>query len=148
MAHYVLLAPRCFFAALPLLFTLLVGLLSMAVLGGGLDMPGLGHSQKPRRRDYSLERHAQDLKAVVDVAAGQPAVLVGRRESRVAVASDRSGGDQSTNHAGAGQASATAAAQEKWSSFTSQHFQDLPREQATAEAIAAMERPDEWQLPR
>jgi pimeloyl-ACP methyl ester carboxylesterase len=41
------------------------------------DMPGLGHSQKPRRGDYSLERHAQDLDAVLGVAGGQPAVLVG-----------------------------------------------------------------------
>src|SRR5919199_811214 len=41
------------------------------------DMPGLGHSDKPRRGDYSLERHAQDLEAVLGVAAGQPAVLVG-----------------------------------------------------------------------
>jgi pimeloyl-ACP methyl ester carboxylesterase len=41
------------------------------------DMPGLGHSQKPRRGDYSLERHAQDLDAVLGVAGGQPTVLVG-----------------------------------------------------------------------
>jgi pimeloyl-ACP methyl ester carboxylesterase len=41
------------------------------------DMPGLGHSQKPRRGDYSLERHAQDLEAVLGVAGGQPSVLVG-----------------------------------------------------------------------
>src|SRR5919202_3918578 len=41
------------------------------------DMPGLGHSEKPRRGDYSLERHAQDLEAVLGVADGQPAVLVG-----------------------------------------------------------------------
>jgi pimeloyl-ACP methyl ester carboxylesterase len=41
------------------------------------DMPGLGHSQKPRRGDYSLERHAEDLKAVVDLAGGQPTMLVG-----------------------------------------------------------------------
>jgi pimeloyl-ACP methyl ester carboxylesterase len=41
------------------------------------DMPGLGHSQKPQRGDYSLERHAQDLEAVLGVAGGQPAVLVG-----------------------------------------------------------------------
>jgi pimeloyl-ACP methyl ester carboxylesterase len=40
-------------------------------------MPGLGHSQKPRRGDYSLERHAQDLEAVLGVAGGQPSVLVG-----------------------------------------------------------------------
>jgi pimeloyl-ACP methyl ester carboxylesterase len=41
------------------------------------DMPGLGHSQKPRQGDYSLERHAHDLGAVLDVAAGKPAILVG-----------------------------------------------------------------------
>ncbi|MCA1647044.1 MAG: alpha/beta hydrolase [Chloroflexi bacterium] len=41
------------------------------------DMPGLGHSHKPRGGDYSLERHAQDLSAVVEMAAGQPTVLVG-----------------------------------------------------------------------
>jgi pimeloyl-ACP methyl ester carboxylesterase len=41
------------------------------------DMPGLGHSDKPRHGDYSLERHARDLEAVLGVAAGQPAVLVG-----------------------------------------------------------------------
>jgi pimeloyl-ACP methyl ester carboxylesterase len=41
------------------------------------DMPGLGHSDKPRRGDYSLERHAHDLEAVLGVAAGQRAVLVG-----------------------------------------------------------------------
>ncbi|MBV9355685.1 MAG: alpha/beta hydrolase [Chloroflexi bacterium] len=41
------------------------------------DMPGLGHSDRPARGDYSLERHAEDLEAVLDLAAGQPAVLVG-----------------------------------------------------------------------
>jgi pimeloyl-ACP methyl ester carboxylesterase len=41
------------------------------------DMTGLGHSQKPRRGDYSLERHAQDLEAVLGLAGGQAAVLVG-----------------------------------------------------------------------
>ena len=41
------------------------------------DMPGLGHSQKPAHGDYSLERHAQDLEAVIGVAAGQPVMLVG-----------------------------------------------------------------------
>jgi pimeloyl-ACP methyl ester carboxylesterase len=41
------------------------------------DMPGLGHSDKPRHGDYSLERHAHDLEAVLGVAERQPAVLVG-----------------------------------------------------------------------
>ena len=40
-------------------------------------MPGIGHSQKPRDGDYSLERHARDLEAVVGVGGGRPAVLVG-----------------------------------------------------------------------
>jgi hypothetical protein len=44
-------------------------------------------------------------------------------------------------------AAATAAAEEKWSLFTGQHFEVLPREQAKAEDLASAERPDEWQLP-
>ena len=41
------------------------------------DLPGLGHSSKPGHGDYSLERHAQDLTAVLGLAAGQPTILVG-----------------------------------------------------------------------
>lgn len=41
------------------------------------DMPGLGHSAKPKNGDYSLERHARDLEAVLGVAGAKPAVLVG-----------------------------------------------------------------------
>jgi pimeloyl-ACP methyl ester carboxylesterase len=41
------------------------------------DMPGLGHSAKPKRGDYSLERHARDLEAVVGLTGGQPAILAG-----------------------------------------------------------------------
>jgi pimeloyl-ACP methyl ester carboxylesterase len=41
------------------------------------DMPGLGHSQKAKLGDYSLERHAQDLEAVIGVAADQVTMLVG-----------------------------------------------------------------------
>ena len=41
------------------------------------DMPGLGHSQKAAHGDYSLERHARDLEAVIGVAAGQVVMLVG-----------------------------------------------------------------------
>jgi pimeloyl-ACP methyl ester carboxylesterase len=41
------------------------------------DMPGLGHSSKPGRGDYSLERHARDLEAVLGQVAGKPAILVG-----------------------------------------------------------------------
>jgi len=40
-------------------------------------MPGLGHSRKPRDGDYSLERHARDLEAVIGVVGGRPDVLVG-----------------------------------------------------------------------
>jgi pimeloyl-ACP methyl ester carboxylesterase len=41
------------------------------------DLPGLGHSDKPGHGDYSLERHAQDLEAVLGLAGGQPCLLVG-----------------------------------------------------------------------
>jgi pimeloyl-ACP methyl ester carboxylesterase len=41
------------------------------------DMPGLGHSGKARDGDYSLERHARDLEAVVGLASNQPTMLVG-----------------------------------------------------------------------
>jgi pimeloyl-ACP methyl ester carboxylesterase len=40
-------------------------------------MPGLGHSDKPRDGDYSLERHAEDLEAVLGLVTGGPALLVG-----------------------------------------------------------------------
>jgi pimeloyl-ACP methyl ester carboxylesterase len=41
------------------------------------DLPGLGKSSKPRNRDYSLEKYARDLEAVLHVAGEQPAVLLG-----------------------------------------------------------------------
>ncbi|MBV9577831.1 MAG: alpha/beta hydrolase [Chloroflexi bacterium] len=41
------------------------------------DMPGLGHSSKPRNGDYSLERHARDLEAVLGLASEQPTLLAG-----------------------------------------------------------------------
>jgi pimeloyl-ACP methyl ester carboxylesterase len=41
------------------------------------DFPGLGHSSKAGHGDYSLERHARDLEAVLGLAGGRPAVLVG-----------------------------------------------------------------------
>jgi pimeloyl-ACP methyl ester carboxylesterase len=41
------------------------------------DLPGLGHSGKPGDGDYSLERHARDLEAVLGLAGGRPALLVG-----------------------------------------------------------------------
>jgi pimeloyl-ACP methyl ester carboxylesterase len=41
------------------------------------DLPGLGKSQKPKNRDYSLEKYARDLEAVLSVAGDQPVVLLG-----------------------------------------------------------------------
>ena len=40
------------------------------------DLPGLGKSKKPKNRDYSLEKYAHDLEAVITLA-GQPVILVG-----------------------------------------------------------------------
>lgn len=41
------------------------------------DLPGLGQSTQPDNRNYSLDKMASDLNAVVDLAQGQPTVLVG-----------------------------------------------------------------------
>ena len=41
------------------------------------DLPGLGLSTRPDDRDFSLEKMARDLGAVLDLAGGRPAVLVG-----------------------------------------------------------------------
>lgn len=41
------------------------------------DLPGLGKSQKPKNRDYSLEKYARDLEAVLTLVEDQPAILVG-----------------------------------------------------------------------
>jgi pimeloyl-ACP methyl ester carboxylesterase len=41
------------------------------------DLPGLGNSKKPKNRDYSLEKYARDLEAVVELAGEQPVVLLG-----------------------------------------------------------------------
>ncbi|MBV9999680.1 MAG: alpha/beta hydrolase [Verrucomicrobia bacterium] len=41
------------------------------------DLPGLGRSTRPASRDYSLDNLARDLEAVLGLAAGQPAVLLG-----------------------------------------------------------------------
>ena len=41
------------------------------------DIPGSGLSKKPDDNDYSLEAMAADLEAVLGVAGGRPAVLVG-----------------------------------------------------------------------
>lgn len=40
------------------------------------DLPGTGKSSQPSNRDYSLEKMARDLEAVLELA-GRPAVLVG-----------------------------------------------------------------------
>ena len=41
------------------------------------DLPGLGKSQKPHNRDYSLEKYARDLEAVLGLAGSQPVMLLG-----------------------------------------------------------------------
>ena len=41
------------------------------------DMPGLGHSEKPRDGDYSLESHARDLELVTSVVGPGPVLLAG-----------------------------------------------------------------------
>ncbi len=41
------------------------------------DLPGLGKSRKPSNRDYSLEKYACDLEAVVSLVADRPTILVG-----------------------------------------------------------------------
>lgn len=41
------------------------------------DLPGLGKSKKPQNRDYSLEKYARDLEAVLALVDDQPAVLLG-----------------------------------------------------------------------
>jgi pimeloyl-ACP methyl ester carboxylesterase len=41
------------------------------------DLPGLGRSQGPANRDFSLEKMAKDLSAVVDAAGKGPVILVG-----------------------------------------------------------------------
>ncbi|HEY9662276.1 MAG TPA: alpha/beta hydrolase [Allocoleopsis sp.] len=41
------------------------------------DLPGLGKSKKPRNRDYSLEKYARDLNAVVNAVGDQPVILLG-----------------------------------------------------------------------
>lgn len=41
------------------------------------DLPGLGKSEKPRHRDYSLENFARNLEVVLRVAGDQPAILLG-----------------------------------------------------------------------
>lgn len=41
------------------------------------DLPGLGKSTKPQNRDYSLEKYARDLEAVLSLAGDKPAILLG-----------------------------------------------------------------------
>ncbi len=41
------------------------------------DLPGLGHSKGPTNGDYTLEKMAQDLEAVVQNAGKDPVILVG-----------------------------------------------------------------------
>jgi pimeloyl-ACP methyl ester carboxylesterase len=41
------------------------------------DLPGLGKSKKPKNRDYSLEKYARDLDAVLTLVGDQPAILLG-----------------------------------------------------------------------
>jgi pimeloyl-ACP methyl ester carboxylesterase len=41
------------------------------------DLPGLGKSSKPKNNDYSLEKYARDLEAVVNLAGDKPAILLG-----------------------------------------------------------------------
>lgn len=41
------------------------------------DLPGLGRSSQPADRDYSLEKMAGDLDAVIELAGGRPATLLG-----------------------------------------------------------------------
>lgn len=41
------------------------------------DLPGLGKSQSPKNNDYSLEKYARDLEAVVAIAGDKPVILLG-----------------------------------------------------------------------
>jgi pimeloyl-ACP methyl ester carboxylesterase len=41
------------------------------------DLPGLGKSKKPQNRDYSLEKYARDLEAVLAQVDDQPVILLG-----------------------------------------------------------------------
>jgi pimeloyl-ACP methyl ester carboxylesterase len=41
------------------------------------DLPGVGESTRPDTNDYSLEKFARDLDAVIELANGQPVILVG-----------------------------------------------------------------------
>ena len=49
------------------------------------DSPGVGRSRGPGNGDYSLEKHARDLEAVLALADDRPAVLVGHSMGGMAV---------------------------------------------------------------
>lgn len=41
------------------------------------DLPGLGKSSRPKNKDYSLEKYARDLEAVIAIAGNKPVILLG-----------------------------------------------------------------------
>ena len=41
------------------------------------DLPGLGKSSRPKNNDYSLEKYARDLEAVIALAGDKPVILLG-----------------------------------------------------------------------
>lgn len=41
------------------------------------DLPGLGKSNPPKNNDYSLEKYARDLEAVINLVPDQPVILLG-----------------------------------------------------------------------
>ncbi|MFE1748585.1 alpha/beta fold hydrolase [Coleofasciculus sp. H7-2] len=41
------------------------------------DLPGLGKSSRPKNNDYSVEKYARDLEAVVAIAGDKPVILLG-----------------------------------------------------------------------
>jgi len=41
------------------------------------DLPGLGKSDKPTNNDYSVEKYARDLEAVVAISGDKPVILLG-----------------------------------------------------------------------
>ena len=41
------------------------------------DLPGLGKSDRPKNNDYSLEKYARDLEAVVNLVEHKPVILLG-----------------------------------------------------------------------
>ena len=42
-----------------------------------MDLPGLGKSEKPENHDYSLNKFARDLEAVIDLAGPQKPIVLG-----------------------------------------------------------------------